>query len=238
MTKHEFIAIFEKVSAEMEAEMAEKEANRGPVIGFYNRKGGVGSTTLAYHACILARERGLSLAVASTDPTAELHRWLELEPRSPSYSLSHDVDLAIIDVHSHTEELSWDVDVWVVPIVDRRSFEHACAVSDQIVGGDIFWLPNIQPALLERAWSLEVPEHLREEVKLLPAIPRSVAIAKQVDQRQSVWACPSTAETKAARVLRATLAQVLDEALTWPDESEVVEGFARSQPADEPSSRI
>ena len=164
--KIDFWALYEKAAAEVEAEHAEKDANRGGVIAFYNRKGGVGSTTLAYHACLLARERGLSIAVASTDPTAELHRWLGLEPRAPDDEMAWDVDLAIVDVHAHTEQLPYDVDIWIVPVFNRMSFEHARDVSDQLVG-EIYWLPNIQSALRERSWVLEVPEHLRGQVEIL-----------------------------------------------------------------------
>ena len=214
--KIDFWALYEKAAAEVEAEHAEKDANRGGVIAFYNRKGGVGSTTLAYHACLLARERGLSIAVASTDPTAELHRWLGLEPRAPDDEMAWDVDLAIVDVHAHTEYLPYDVDIWIVPVFNRMSFEHARDVSDQLVG-EIYWLPNIQSALRERSWVLEVPEHLRGQVEILPAVPRSVAIASQADRRESVWANPETADTTAAHRLRATLTRVLDEALTRDD---------------------
>ncbi len=49
------------------------------IIAFHNHKGGIGTTTLAAHLCVLAKELGIPVAGVSADFKKELPRFLEPE---------------------------------------------------------------------------------------------------------------------------------------------------------------
>ena len=92
------------------------------IIAFHNFKGGVGSTTLAAHMCVLAQELGIKVAGVSVDFTQELPRWLSGSGiPSIEIDLEHgesDADLIVMDVHSQ-DEPPLRPDVWVLPICDN-----------------------------------------------------------------------------------------------------------------------
>jgi hypothetical protein len=100
------------------------------IIAFHNHKGGIGTTTLAAHLCVLAKELGIPVAGVSADFKKELPRFLEPE-KIPCIELDPrrdepDYDLFVIDVQSTTAP-PIEPDVWIIPLCDRTSNENAAA---------------------------------------------------------------------------------------------------------------
>lgn len=177
------------------------------IIGFHNRKGGVGNTMLVAHTCALAKACGLSVVGMSVDFKHELPRWLASpQVDCVELDLKHgqtDADLLVLDVQSHTAPPPI-VDVWVVPICDRMSNDNAADVSDQL-RGHLIWLGNMGRQVV-------VPAALADQVELALPMPYSRALAQAAEGQAILWNVPDLAESAGARSLRASLLDVLGRA--------------------------
>ena len=175
------------------------------IIAFHNFKGGVGSTTLAAHMCVLAHELGIKVAGVSVDFTQELPRWLKGSGiPSIEIDLEHgdsDADLIVMDVHSQ-DEPPLRPDVWVLPICDNASARNAGDVSDRLQG-HLIWLGNKGFKIVEG------PAHLVEDVELALPMPFSRALLQAGEELAIVWNVPTLAPSSGAWALRATLRDVL-----------------------------
>ena len=187
------------------------------IIAFFNQKGGVGSTTLAFHTCLRAQSRGVRVAAISIDPTQELRRRLAETP-VPVIELADDgdtgetADLYVVDVNAQTAAaLPICPDVWVLPITNRRSWEQACALSD-VLTGEIVWLPNLRSHDLEGCGEhdLRAPAYLADTIRQTTAIPRSHAIAIVNDQGGSLWEDVSLAASPGGRALTRAIDDILE----------------------------
>lgn len=174
------------------------------IIAFHNFKGGVGTTTLAAHTCALARDCGLDVVGVSVDFKQELPRWLErAELGCIELDLKHghtDADLIVLDVQSHSTP-PLNPDVWVVPICDGPSNRNAGEVSDRL-RGHLIWLGN-------KGHPVIVPAFLTEDVELATPMPYSRALAQTTERGDFIWNVPDLADSAGARVLRASLLDVL-----------------------------
>lgn len=151
---------------------------RVKTIAFYNPRSGVGSTTLAAFACILAANDAIGVTGASLDPKRSLMRWLVnyqgiawTDASGPSLAPQEECDdLLVLDVSSTSQ--CTDIlqpDLWVMPMCDRASYEAAVLAAPALMG-PILWVWNKMPypgqcaesdALRERAI---VPRHLGDRV--------------------------------------------------------------------------
>ncbi len=174
------------------------------IIAFHNFKGGVGTTTLTAHTCVLAKECGISVVGVSVDFKQELPHWLErTQIDCIELDLQHghtDAELIVLDVQSHTNPPLMP-DVWVMPICDRLSNENAGDVSDRL-RGHLIWLGNMGRTAI-------VPSHLAEVVELASPMPYSRALAQAAERHDILWSVPELAGSAGARALRASLLDVL-----------------------------
>lgn len=182
------------------------------IVAFYNRKGGIGSTSSAAHLCWLARQNGIPVAGMSLDPRVELRSWLAplgipwfdaLRDEEPT----DDVQLVVADIHSHIDAVPFDPDLWVMQFDNRTAYENAIALSDEL-SGPILWLPNHingSPTFLR----YEVPSFLTRVEPLFPGVPRSHTIAEAGAKQQVVWHTEDGARSPGGILLRRVMESVL-----------------------------
>ena len=180
------------------------------IIAIHNTKGGVGSTTLAAHLCVLGGDLGWKVDAISADPTQELHRHLKpldircLDPESLGREAADDDgDLLVIDVQTASSP-PVPPDVWLVPVANRLAQEHAAALTDRLVG-EVFWIPMM-------SYEVTLPTYL-EGVEVLPPVPYSRAILRAASQQATVWSDTELALTPGAQALRESLTQLLSATL-------------------------
>lgn len=168
-------------------------------IAFHNTAAGVGSTTLAEHACTLARELGLAVALVAGGLRSHDELDVPVLERE-AISRPHPFDLLIADIRPW-EEPAIEPDVWVVPMCDAVSQARACELSDRLQGG-LIWIGN-------RGYRVEdAPTYLSAVVA--PSVPYSRAIGWARDYRRVVWSDPTLAGSAGAKALRQKLKDVLE----------------------------
>lgn len=184
-------------------------------IGFHSTKGGVGSTSLTAHACWLARENGIRVAGVSADFTRELPKWLApldiicldgLSGEQPT----EDLELLIVDINTQVQHPPLGLDLLVIPIDCRMSYEHAIRLSDRFPG-PILWLANHihAPGFCVR---FEIPPYMKHVEQLLPGVSRSHTIAEAGADRKLVWHTPDGACSPGGILLHRALRSVLERA--------------------------
>lgn len=182
-------------------------------IAFHSTKGGVGTTSLAAHLCVCAREGGIRVAGVSFDPTGELPKWLApldipcldgLRGETPT----PDIELLVVDINTQIQDLPLGIDQYVIPIDCRLSYEHALRLSDRLPNA-ILWLANHvnAPGFCIR---FEIPPHLGHVEQLLPGVSHSRAIAEAGADRKIVWHTEDGAHSAGAIFLRDALQSVLE----------------------------
>ena len=185
------------------------------IIAFHNHKGGIGTTTLAAHLCVLAKELGIPVAGVSADFKMELPRFLEPE-KIPCIELDPrrdepDYDLFVIDVQSTTAP-PIEPDVWIIPICDRTSNENAAALADSL-RGPMIWLGN------KGRHVRDVPAYLQHDIEVGEPIPFSRAVELAGADYRVVWSVPELAHTAGALDLRLALRDLLARAATLAGQS-------------------
>lgn len=176
------------------------------IIAVHNFKGGIGTTMIAAHMCILAREKGLRVAGMSAEFKKELPLFLApvgIRCVDPGRDEGGDYDLIVVDLHSHKEVCPVPVDAWILPIANRTSLERACELSDRRMGS-LVWIGNRR-----RVTDKDVPRYLRGVVHVAPPIPNSRAIAIAGDELRHVWHDDELAQSPGGRALRASLNEIL-----------------------------
>ena len=184
------------------------------IIAIHNHKGGIGTTTLAAHLCVLAKELGIRVAGCAADFKQDLPRFLgpenvpciDIDPQREE----PDYDLFIIDVQSHTKP-PIDPDVWVIPISDHGAAINGVALSDSL-RAPMIWLGNKGRKLPD------VPAYLQGAVEIAGSIPYSRAIRCACDDDRTVWSVPELARTAGALYLRAALHDLLEQAIALSGE--------------------
>jgi hypothetical protein len=173
------------------------------VIGIWNRKGGVGSTTLTGHFCFIAAELGLSVAGASLGGLGDLRHWLR-PARIPWFDarrekLPSDVDLLVLDVYSQTnyhEVLR--PNIWLIPVDDQEADRRAVALASTLVG-DVRRVRNFRHLACEVSLELESTDAV---------IPRCLSLAATDGSFRPVWSTPLGALSAGARAIRELAAEV------------------------------
>lgn len=179
------------------------------IVAFHNTRGCVGSTTLVVHMCALAQELGLRVAGGSFDWGHEVGLWLadlKIPYIQPDWTFGSKYELTVIDVGRYPQPRVTP-DVWVVPITDTTSAEHACDVSDGLQGS-LIWLGNKGHDIGR------VPEYLRGVVEVARPVPFSRALARAYHSRSIIWNAPELAGSAGAAALRTSLEDVLNRAYT------------------------
>lgn len=184
-------------------------------IGFHSTKGGVGTTSLTAHTCALARENGLRVAGVHADPTRELPKWLApldiccfdgLSGEQPT----EDFELLVVDIHTQIQRPPLELDLLVIPIDGRMSYEHAVRLSDRFPG-PILWLANHvnAPGFCVR---FEIPSHMKHVEQILPGVSRSHTIAEAGVDRKLVWHTSDGSCSPGGVLLRRALGSVFKRA--------------------------
>ena len=184
------------------------------IIAIHNHKGGIGTTTLVAHLCVLAKELGIRVAGCAADFKQDLPRFLgpenipciDIDPQREE----PDYDLFIIDVQSHTKP-PIDPDVWIIPISDHGAAINGLALSDSL-RAPMIWLGNKGRKLPD------VPAYLQGAVEIAGSIPYSRAIRCAGDDDRIVWSVPELAHTAGALYLRAALHDLLEQAIALSGE--------------------
>ena len=188
------------------------------IIAIHNHKGGIGTTTLVAHLCVLAKELGIRVAGCAADFKQDLPRLLgpenvpciDIDPQREE----PDYDLFIIDVQSHTKP-PIDPDVWIIPISDHGAAINGVALSDSL-RAPMIWLGNKGRKLPD------VPAYLQGAVEIAGSIPYSRAIRCAGDDYRIVWSDPELAQTTGAHELRVALHDLLEQAVALSGEPLVV----------------
>lgn len=167
-------------------------------IAFFNRKGGVGSTTNTAHLCLFGKELGLRVVGAWVDGPGDLRRWLRpagipcfdaLRDEIPS-----DVDLVVFDVYARTKyDEVMRPNLWLVPVDYVEADLRAVALAPRLAG-TVLRLPNFR---------LGVTCELSPELQSTNAvIPCCQALAATDGSLRAVWSTELGARSAGARSVR------------------------------------
>jgi len=173
------------------------------VIDIWNRKGGVGSTTLTAHVCFFAVELGLTVAGAYVGGPGDLRHWLR-PAKIPCFDarrekLPMDVDLLVLDVYSQTnyhEVLR--PDITLIPVDGPEADRRAVALASSLVS-DVRRVCNFRHCAFEVSPELESIDTI---------IHRCQSLAATDGSFRAIWSSPLGALSAGARAVREFAAEV------------------------------
>ena len=191
------------------------------VIAFHQSTPRIGTTTLAASFCEIARENLRHVAAVASGQSPDFEAWIATSHtrhgfRSELSASGEQIDcvppaaaqpakyaLVVLDVPAgHAPPMT--PTHWVLPVADPASLRAAAELTETLTG-DIYWIGN-----RHHLTAADVPEHLRERVRVAPSIRKCRAPVKIPAARWGLLRFPRPLEADRPLALRDALERLFD----------------------------